>query len=396
MILENFKPRYFKQISLVLTYDGKTILDSQPIYINNNRYFVPLIEFINDIGGKINIIGSSCYISIKKNEVIILELETIKLSYFNNKLYVALFDIVNSLDFHTYWDYKQNNIRIAKLLKKKVVPKIVRSKRNVLVTLEDFTDGKNYDSGDALFKVRIVMDYLNDRGIPFHLSWIPRYIDPLMGIDNNLCNDQNIKNADFIYTLDFCLSRKGIIGLHGYTHQHDGEISGQGTEFNDVINNEENIIKYRIESAINISKKLEIPCRYFETPHHAANTLQQSIFERYFDYMYEPYVGIVGDKVIRSPRNKKTLYIPISFDYVKENKIEDMLKYIDNLSENTIGNFFYHVNKEFDFIKYQTSNEFISIDYNNNSFLKKVLNKFEENSIKVISIYDVNEGDLLN
>lgn len=391
MILENFKPRYLKQMSLQLTYDGKGILEKQPIYINSNRYFVPLIEFINDIGGKINIVGSNCYISIKRNEVIILQLETLKLSYFNNKLYVALFDIVNSLGFYTYWDYKQNNITITKLLKKKVVPKIVRGEGKALVRLEDFTSGK-YDNEDALFKVRVVMDYLNDRGIPFHLSWIPRYIDPLTGVDNDLCKDENIKNADFVYTLDFCLSRKGVIGLHGYTHQHDGDISGQGTEFSTVINNEENIIKYRIENAIDISKKLEIPYSYFQTPNNAANALQQSIFERYFDYIYEPYVGIYGDKVIRSPRNKKTLYIPIPPNYAKENKIEDMLKYIDNLSENTLGSFLYHVSKEFDFIKYQISNEFLSVDYSNSSFLKKILSKFEENNIKVISIYDVNEG----
>lgn len=392
MILENFKPRYFNEISLQLTYDRKGILDKQLIYINNNRYFVPLIEFINDIGGKINIVGSNCYISIKRNEVIILQLETLKLSYFNNKLYVALFDIVNSLGFYTYWDYKHNTINIIKLLKKKVVPKIVRGKGKALVRLEDFTSGK-YDNEDALFKVRVVMDYLSDRGTPFHLSWIPGYIDPLTGVNNDLCKDENIKNADFIYTLDFCLSRKGIIGLHGYTHQHDGEIPRQGTEFNTVIDNEENIIKYRIENAIEISKKLEVPFSYFQASNNTANTLQQSIIERYFDYIYESYVGICGDKVIRSPRNKKTLYIPIPPSCVKENKIEDALKYIDNLPENMLYSFLYHVNKEFDFIKYQISNEFVSIDYSNGSFLKKMLNKFEENNIKVISIYDVNEGD---
>lgn len=52
---------------------------------------------------------------------------------------------------------------------------------------------------------------------------MPRYIDPSQNIDNSLADNMNMYNADFIYTLDYFTFRRGLIGLHGYTHQNGNE-----------------------------------------------------------------------------------------------------------------------------------------------------------------------------
>jgi predicted deacetylase len=103
--------------------------------------------------------------------------------------------------------------------------------------------------------------------------------------------------------MEYLLNRNGIIGLHGYTHQYGDEVSAVGTEFSDERNNDEKSIRKRVEAAINTAKKLELPVKFFETPHYAATAFQQSIFEQYFDIIYEPFVGIWGDRIVKSPRN---------------------------------------------------------------------------------------------
>lgn len=82
-------------------------------------------------------------------------------------------------------------------------------------------------------------------GIPFHIPWIPRFVDHKNGIDNDISKDYSMPNANFLFTMEYLLNRNGIIGLHGYTHQYGDEVSAVGTEFNDERNNDEKSIRKR-------------------------------------------------------------------------------------------------------------------------------------------------------
>lgn len=66
-----------------------------------------------------------------------------------------------------------------------------------------------------------------------------------------------------MYTLDYFIDRGGIIGLHGYTHQSGAEVSIDGIEFDETINNDESIIRERVQKSYSMCKSSRYTCRIF-------------------------------------------------------------------------------------------------------------------------------------
>ncbi|WP_238899656.1 polysaccharide deacetylase family protein [Clostridium sp. YIM B02500] len=337
---------------LKINFEGKSIKFNTSIYKNINRYFMPILEFVNQTGGKININGSKIDIKFKEKSSICIDycISDYKFTVINSAFYISLFDMCRILSIRSKWDYSRSTISLY-------WDKInYRNRKNIygrvgLIRFEDITAGGEYLDSDNLEKLRVVADYMYSAGIPFHIAWIPRFVDPQNGIDNDISKDYSMPNANFLFTMEYLLNRNGTIGLHGYTHQYGDEVSAVGTEFSDERNNDEKSIRKRVEAAINTAKKLELPVKFFETPHYAATAFQQSIFEQYFDIIYEPFVGIWGDRIVKSPRNYRTLYIPTPLGYVEEKDgIDKMINRINNLGEATLASLFYHPYIDFEYI----------------------------------------------
>ena len=337
---------------LKINFEGRSINFIIPIYKNINRYFIPMLEFISQIGGKIDIKGSKINVMFKEKSIICIDycINDYKFTIIHSVLYISLFDICRILSIRSIWDYSRGRISLYWDKSNYKSCKCVCG-RAALIRFEDITAGGEYLDSDNLEKLRVVADYMYLAGIPFHIAWIPRFIDPPNGIDNDISKDYSMPNADFLFTMEYLLNRNGIIGLHGYTHQYGDEVSADGTEFNAERNNDEKSIRKRVEAAINTAKKLELPAKFFETPHYAATAFQQSIFEQYFDIVYESFVGIWGERIVKSPRNHRTLYIPTPLGYVEEKDgINKMLDRINNLNEATLASLFYHPYIDFEYI----------------------------------------------
>ena len=346
------KQLFLTTTNLEINFEGKSLKFINPIYRDINRYFLPLLEFINQIGGKLNIRRSKIDILFKGKPLICIDyrFDDYKFTVVDSVLYLSLFDICRILNIKSRWDYNKSCISlyldIDKLRSSTSLPR-----RVALIRFEDVTAGNGYLDADNLEKFRVIGDYMFSAGIPFHIAWIPRFVDPPNGIDNDISKDYSMPNANFLFTIEYLLNRNGVIGLHGYTHQHGNEVSAIGTEFNEEWNNDEKSVRKRVEAAINTAKKLELPTKFFESPHYAATEFQQSIFEQYFDIIYECYVGIWGEKIVKSPRNHRTLYVPTPLDYVEgKNGINKMLDRINNLGEDTLASLFYHPYIDFEYI----------------------------------------------
>jgi len=348
---------YDKELFLIennfkINFEGKLMNFNMPIYRNINRYFIPMLVFINQIGGRINIKESKVTIIFKEKSLIYIDydIDDYKFTMIGSVLYISLFDMCRLLNIRSRWDYSRSSISLYWDRNEYKSCKNIYG-RVALIRLEDITAGGRYLDSDNLEKLRVVADYMFSTGIQFHIAWIPRFIDPPNGIDNDISKDYSMPNADFLFTMEYLLNRNGIIGLHGYTHQYGDEVSADGTEFNAERNNDEKSIRKRVEAAINTAKKLELPAKFFETPHYAATAFQQSIFEQYFDIVYESFVGIWGERIVKSPRNHRTLYIPTPLGYVEEKDgINKMLDRINNLNEATLASLFYHPYIDFEYI----------------------------------------------
>jgi hypothetical protein len=390
------KQLFLLDTNLEISFEEKPLKFISPIYRDINRYFLPLLELINQLGGELYIVASKINILFKEKSPIYIDYETddYKFTVVNSTLYLSLFDICRILNIKSMWDY--DNISITLYWdRNKYESRTIPPGRVALIRFEDVTAGDEYLDSDNLEKFRVIADYMFSAGVPFHIAWIPRFIDPPNYIDNDISKDYSMPNANFLFTIDYLLNRNGIIGLHGYTHQYGHEVSADGTEFNEKRNNDEESVRKRVEEAINTAKKLELPVKFFESPHYASTEFQQSIFEQYFDIIYEGYVGIWGDKIVKSPRNNRTLYIPTPLGYVDEkNGTKKMLKRINNLDKDTLASLFYHPNLDFEYIALENDTSGYPLsNYSENSPLHQIVKALFNKKCSFAKITDLSSNN---
>lgn len=395
---------YDKQLFLIepnlkISFEGKLLKFTSPIYRDINRYFLPMLEVVRLLRGEFNITGSKINILFKGKSPIFInyEADDYKFTVVDSVLYLSLFDICRMVNAKSKWDYDSSSILLY--WDRNKYESYIRSPgRTALIRFEDVTAGDEYLDSDNLEKFRIVADYMFSTGVPFHIAWIPRFVDPPNGIDNDISKDYSMPNSNFLFTIEYLLNRNGVIGLHGYTHQHGKEVSADGTEFNEKRNNDEKSIRKRVEAAINMAKRLELPVKFFESPHYAATQFQQSIFEQYFDVIYEDYVGIWGRKIVKSPRNHRTLYIPTPLGYVEDKDgTKKMIDRINHLSEATLASLFYHPNIEFEYITLQNDTSGYPIsNYSENSSLHRIVKALYDKRCSFAKITDLGFNNELN
>ncbi len=388
---------YDKQLLLIennlkIDFEGKPLRFVNHIYRNINRYFLPISEFINQLEGEFNSLRSKENILFKEKYSICInyKINNYKFIVVNNVLYLSLFDICRMLNAKSRWDYNSSSISLYWDRDKHESCMRPRG-RIALIRFEDITAGDEYLDSDNLEKFRVVADYMFSAGVPFHIAWIPRFIDPPNGIDNDISRDYSMPNANFLFTIEYLLNRNGIIGLHGYTHQYGNEVSADGTEFNEERNNDEERVRKRVEAAINTAKKLELSVKFFESPHYAATEFQQSIFEQYFEIIYECCVGIWGEQIVLSPRNHRTLYIPTPLDYVEgKGDTENMLDRINNLGEGTLASLFYHPYIDFEYITLKSdTNGYPLSNYSEDSPLHRIVKALYDRKCNFAKITDI-------
>lgn len=386
--------RYIDNVGLI--FQMKRLIFNKPIYHRNNRYYIPLIELVIKLGGsvkfdedRINLQFSRKCVSLRINDI------AHKIALKNNDIYLTLIDIVSILNINTRWDYNKNNIVLYSNNNDTIYAKGRNNKKckTALIRFEDISAGNPYLSSENLEKTRIIANYMYLRGFPFNVSWIPRYINPPMNIDNDLLNVYSIENADFIFTLDYIINRNGNIGLHGYTHQNDNEVTGMGNEFDRNHYMTDESIRKRIEQAIKTAILLEMPFKFFESPHYEATEYQQSIIEQYFNCIYEPYKGNkkYENKIIKSFRNHNTVYIPTPLGYVsKEDGINKMLFKIKEINKGVLASLFFHPFLEFEYITLnKIENNIPSFMYSSSSMLHKIINCLEEKNYVPANMMDV-------
>lgn len=377
-----------------LTFEGKTLELSEEIYEKANRYYIPLNAFISIIE---TVLSDK---SIIENLDMNRELDQgHNLVYINESIYVSLFYLTKEINLKTTWDHQANQINLF-LNKDGVLTKenISNGKKPALIRLEDITAGSAYSDAQNLEKLRTIGDMFFSKDIDFHISWIPRYVNPERNIDNELVHNYSINNCDFIYTLDYLISKGGIVGLHGYTHQYGDEESAIGSEFTDDRLTTESEIRERIEKAIDTANELSIPYAYFESPHYSATEFQMSIIEEYFDYIYEAYYRDYYDFLhllnpYVSPRNNRTLYVPTPLGYVKSGKPKDinwMLFKTRFLPRCILASLFYHPTLEFQYIRVsREANGYPIYVYDEDSILNRIIRALLKKKCVITKIQEV-------
>jgi hypothetical protein len=246
-IMASYKELNMQKGTVNFRFEGNTLNLTLPVYVNMNRYYLPLTEIVYNLDGEQNLIDGSANLNVNgKTYNININNSTYRLENneykFRHKLlqsgdvlYVSLFDMTKMMNLKTYWSYNNNTISLFNNKDKIIVDTPMQSGRPALIRLE-YIAISDYKSEEKLEKLRIISDYLYSKNVPFHIAWIPRAVIPYAEYDEDLTVNNNIVNANFLFTLDYMIDRNGVLGLHGYTHQHGNEVSGEGTEFAANIN----------------------------------------------------------------------------------------------------------------------------------------------------------------
>lgn len=260
-----------------------------------------------------------------------------------------------------------------------------------LIRLEDICAiGQNY-AKDYFENLRIIGSYLNNKNIPYHIAWIPRYINPSLNIDNDPLSKNTFELAEMVYTLDYLNSHNGIIGLHGYTHQFGEFESGAGFEFGKYEPSTK-VFREKIEKAIETARYLDIPIDFFEVPHYEITPEQNKIAEEYFKILYYPFNDYGIDKADLtkpqiSPYNGSSLYISTPLDYIAEGREDECLDRIKNSSIENMGSVFFHPALDSRFILLsEDENKQPAYSYDENSFLKRLAGILEWKGYRLVEV----------
>lgn len=445
----NFKDLGINKDEVKLKINGHDLDFTLPVYLDKNRYYFPLNEIIHNLNGEFTKNETSLYLNID-NEIYSINLLDITVKCPNkefklnkdllnsgNIYYICFSDLSNMFNLYTRWD-KDNKIINCKINANENITdtNTVKSHNennsitetninedNTLANSENTIVSDNLNSEDnnnsasnndqiGLIRfedvcltsqsydknyfenLRIIGAYMNEKNIPYHIAWIPRYKNPNFKIDNDPLTKNNFELAEMVYTLDYLKNNNGVIGLHGYTHQIGNYESAAGFEFG-KFEASPVVFREKVEKAIETAEYLDIPIDFFEVPHYEITPEQNKIAEEYFKILYYPFNDYGVDKADLkrpqlSPYNNSSLYISTPLDYIAEGKEDICLDRIKNSDSSNMGSVFFHPSLENNFISLnEDSDGYPSFSYDDNSILKRLVNILEEKGFKMTKVTEL-------
>ncbi len=288
--------------------------------------------------------------------------------------------------------------------------------RKALIRFEDVGPGGHYASVEALQKLRIISDYLASEQVPYHISIIPRFVNPSIEYDKSIDMDQDPYIRLFNDTIQYCSQSNGALGMHGYTHQYAESVSADGWEFTcswcssssphddvpEACSQQDALINsyayQRMKEGFNTFSKSKLQLSWgFSTPHYTASSTQRCIIEAWSGLIYEsspcgsnPRRAALYDTDNQFYRG--VIYVPTPLFYVKPDSadldVERICLEIKEYEEEELGSFFFHPYLDFPFIQLAEDGK---ASYDENSYLKRLIRGFKESGfifVPLLSLFD--------
>jgi len=404
----NFDGFNMTKDNIIFKIDGIPLTLTLPIYLDKNRYYISLNEFTDKLNGKIQKIDTLLNIKINDTDYSInlssnivncpnnsFSLKKTLLNE-NDIYYIGFSDFSHMLNIYTRWDKDQKiiNCKTNCFNNSNITPYKSKINQIGLIRFEDVGLNSQPYGKDYFEKLRIISNYMSETKIPYHIAWIPRYVIPNNGVDNDPLTKNNFEIAEMVYSLDYFTTHNGIIGLHGYTHQCGNCESAVGFEFGRY-EPSLTVFREKIQKAIETASYLDIPISFFEVPHYEITPNQNKIAEEYFKILYYPFndSGLKKADLTKpqlSPYNKSSYYISTPLDYIPLYKEDNALAKLKNANINNMGSIFFHPSLENDYISLTAdSSGAPTFTYTDNSTLKRLVGILEEKGFKMIKVTDI-------
>lgn len=248
-------------------------------------------------------------------------------------------------------------------------------KASILLRLEDITT-TIYNDPDTLIRLS---DYLSEKGIPYHLGVIPRFVDPESGSESDIRDNRYLVN-----TIKEILSKDGVsLVMHGYTHQYYGRTSFEfefwdGKKDAPIKEDSKDYVEERLIKGLAILDKCRVKTNIWETPHFKASDLDYEVFREKFPILFES----CSNKVPFPYKTGDTIFAPITLGCIESS---DDFERINNLAQKYMNTFedptlviFYH--------PFLIDNPDLGLNK-----LEDLLINLEEQGYKFVNFYDLLE-----
>jgi len=402
----NFKSTYTPKIkfedSPVTKVNGVSLnilnesnITNVPILLKSQRYYIPLSFICNKLDYTLDTSNSKISLYNNDNKISLTQNSYTKnsgtgslrgnLLTNDGVYYISISDIEELFNLTAVFDFKNNNISLLDSnVKAPENSSASYTDKVALIRLEDFGCGGNYAIDKNQAKIKCMANLLYSQGMKFHVSWIPRFVSPADNIDNDLLTNDNIANVGFVNLVDYLINKGGEIGLHGYTHQHDDEISGKGEELSKDVNNTETETRAVIEKGIDTASALNIPISYYESPHYFDTELQKKVIADYFQFIYEPFNGTENTNIYNY--NDSNLFVPTPLGYVHDSDPSSIIDGLNNEDPDTLHSFYFHPFIELKYVDFNTNNNKLNITYDENSPLQKIVKALKSDQYTTVHI----------
>lgn len=389
--------------NIKLNINGKELKLNSKIFLNENRYYIPLNEIVKVNSGTVKRGKNSIVINLFNKEIVIdknnwtINNENIKLKKkiinYKNDIYISLFDFANIFDLESRWSFDNKTIKLYKVEKDNSIEKYSgNGKQEGAIRFEDVSIEGNgtLKESQYLETLRFIGKNLYERDMSYFIAWIPRYINKEKNVDADPSKENSFPLAELVYTLDYLSSKNAYIGLHGYTHQRGDEVSGEGEEFGKNYPSLEEL-NSRVKKALAIADYLDIDISFFEAPHYLITVKQNEELEKNFKYIFNNYnceVHLDNQRnIIKSPTGNNSYYIPTPLYYVEDSTGDNMIKKIKRFPSSDFAGLFYHPFIEVDYIDFtEDENGVPKVSYKEKSILMKIIDALEEKNIKLMRL----------
>ncbi|MCL1884562.1 MAG: DUF2334 domain-containing protein [Defluviitaleaceae bacterium] len=250
--------------------------------------------------------------------------------------------------------------------------------RHALLRIEDVTAFGNFGQTNELPKMRAIADLLWTHGARFSIAWVPVFVRPSDSYRNDP-REFSRYNLEFIFTMDYWLSRGGEMGLHGYTHQRGNQNSIAGHEFGAGVSDEET--RRSFENQLAAANYFGWTAEYFTFPKHIGTRRQHEIAAEYFSIIWpHPYSRAIRGPYRVQTADREVIYFNTPQDHphsASDSDVSAMLRRISAAGE--IANFFFHTHLEYNFM-YIERDELgrPTISYDTNSPLHRILDTLRD------------------
>jgi len=280
--------------------------------------------------------------------------------------------------------------------------------RKALIRFEDVGPGGYYGSEEALQNLRLMADYLHSENVPFHVSMIPRFVDPPRGYDKSIADTSDPFVQSFLATMRYLQDRGASLGMHGYRHQFGNSVTADGYEFThsdsafdsppddpeeaglDASAFARSYTSERMRDGLQAIAQSGLQVDWFSTPHYTASANQRNILESWIGLFFENKPDELSNNLIISdvdtPLHRGVIYVPTPLFYIDGGKaneeIRRMLDEIKAYTADDLAAFFFHPYLDFPFI-HRTGSSTI---YEEQSYLKQLIRGFKQQDFRFVPL----------